>query len=227
MPDREPRAALAITEADLDHLAAHRDLARLPVQTVLTAAWPRIVALVVDRAATLAEQLADDARAAGEHPWSNAAARGHRIAAEWLRWLADELDEDGADTPAASPGSQEDHAAIRARIAEALYVEPDMPSPTLEHVRRMEAAHRAYAVMTVVAPELAARSRRIAELEERLAATTRPDRAVDRLAADADPGPCPWTRTYLDGVEYGCDRPAGHDGQHRVGDARPTAGSGR
>ncbi|WP_435109410.1 hypothetical protein [Nocardiopsis synnemataformans] len=59
-----------------------------------------------------------------------------------------------------------DHAAIRARIAEALYVEPDMPSPTLEHVRRVEAAHRAYAVMTVVGPELAARDRRIAELHQ-------------------------------------------------------------
>ena len=59
-------------------------------------------------------------------------------------------------------------AGLQDEIADALYVEPDKPSATLERVRRMEAAHRAHAAMTKVAPVLAVKDARIAELEERL-----------------------------------------------------------
>jgi type IV secretory pathway VirD2 relaxase len=97
-----------------------------------------------------------------------------------------------------------DQNDLRARVAEALYVEPEAgAAPQTVEARRMEAAHRAYAAMTVVGPELAAKDARIAGLEAALqaalrarpaapaadteAAATWPSRAARRLEADAHP----------------------------------------
>ncbi|MCP3017258.1 hypothetical protein NGM33_28405 [Nocardiopsis dassonvillei] len=58
--------------------------------------WPDDAAKFLTRVAELAEGLADDANAA-EHEWSAWSAQSHTGAAEWLRWLIDELDEEGDD----------------------------------------------------------------------------------------------------------------------------------
>ncbi|MFE3461348.1 VVA0879 family protein [Nocardiopsis aegyptia] len=88
--DRDLHEAMELTEGDLRNLAARLDT----TPEALADTWPALATALLGRAATLADHLADDARADSEHPWSRPAARRHDQAAEWLRWLTDELTEE-------------------------------------------------------------------------------------------------------------------------------------